>query len=136
MDLIKARKKQDPSFCDYVVQDLMGNIPGIEARAMFGGWGIYQDGLIFAIIADGTLFFKVGESNRADYEKARSRPFVYSRGKHKTTTMSYWTIPEEVMENPEMLVQWVKQAVYVSKNAKRAIEIKRSEKNKGKGKIR
>ncbi len=45
------------SFDDYVVHDVLGHIDGISARAMFGGHGIYKDGVIFAIIAYDELFF-------------------------------------------------------------------------------
>ncbi|HKY64385.1 MAG TPA: TfoX/Sxy family protein [bacterium] len=110
--------KQDQSFRDYVVQDLLGNIPGIHSRAMFGGWGIYKDGVIFAIIVDGALYFKVDESNREEFERRESRPFVYSRGKHRSTTMSYWLVPEEIMEDPEELDRWIERSVQVSRNKK------------------
>jgi DNA transformation protein len=110
--------KQDPSFRDYVVQDLLEGIPGIGSRAMFGGWGIYKDGVIFAIIVDGALYFKVDESNRADFERLESRPFVYSRGKHQSTTMSYWLVPEEIMEDHEELARWVERSVQVSRKSK------------------
>lgn len=110
--------KKDQSFNDYVVNDLLKEVPGIASRAMFGGWGIYKDGLMFALIADGELYFKVGDSNRADYENAGSHPFVYSGGNHKPTTMSYWLLPEEVMEDEEKLHEWVLESVQVSIKSK------------------
>ncbi len=67
--------KRDQSFHDYVVQDLLEKESGITSRAMFGGWGIYKNGLIFAINSDGELYFKVGDSNRADFEKVGSHPY-------------------------------------------------------------
>ena len=41
------------------MEDLVGGIAGVSSKPMFGGYGIYKDGVIFAIIADGALFFKV-----------------------------------------------------------------------------
>ncbi len=108
------------SFKDYVVEDVLLGVPGITSRAMFGGYGIYQDGFVFGlIVSDHELFFKVGDSNRGDYEKAGSHPFVYEQGNHKATTMNYWKVPDEVMENKEEIRIWVKKAVEVSKKAKK-----------------
>ena len=111
--------KKDISFHDHVVHDLLKHIPGITSRAMFGGWGIYKNGLIFAIIADGELYFKVNDINRGDFEKADSHPFTYSQGNHKPTTMSYWNLPEEVMENEEKLSKWVDRSIRASEQSRK-----------------
>lgn len=108
MDMAK-----DPSFHDYVMHDLLATLPNITSRAMFGGWGIYKDDVIFGIIVDGELYFKVDDSNRGDFERSGSRPFVYSQG-GKSVTMSYWLVPEEVMEDEEKLGMWVGRSVGVS----------------------
>lgn len=110
--------KKDQSFHDYVIHDVLKNIPDITSQAMFGGWGIYKDGIIFALIADGELYFKVDDSNRCDFERLGSHPFVYSQGKHKQTTMSYWLLPEEIMANETELPQWIERSVNVSKQSK------------------
>ena len=111
--------KKDQSFHDYVVLDLLTGITGISSRAMFGGWGIYEHGIFFALIAEGELYFKVDDSNRADFEKLESRPFVYEGNKGKPMTMSYWLVPEEIMEDRETLATWVARAVAVAKASKK-----------------
>jgi len=45
-------------FVTYVIEDVLGDIPGITSRAMFGGYGIYRDGIIFSLIAFNQLYFK------------------------------------------------------------------------------
>ena len=65
------------SFVDYVVDDLLADVGGVKARAMFGGHGIYKNDLMFAIIVENELYFKVGGINRKDFETSGSRPFVY-----------------------------------------------------------
>lgn len=112
--------KKDQEMHDFVVHDLLGTIPGITSKAMFGGWGIYKDGYIFAIIADGELYFKVGESTKADFESHGSHPFAYVSGGEKNSTMSYWLVPEEILEDSETLHTWVDNAVTVSKAAKQS----------------
>jgi DNA transformation protein len=109
--------RKDQSFHDYVVSDLLGDFEGITSRSMFGGWGIYKDGFIFAIIFDGELYFKADEMNRPDFEKLDSHPFVYKQGEQKST-MSYWLLPAEVQEDREMLIAFVNKSVAVSRRAK------------------
>lgn len=109
---------KDSGFHDYVVHDLLGTFESITSRAMFGGWGIYQYGVIFAIIVDGELFMKARDDANAVYFKDHgSRQFSYSTPKHpKSIQMSYWSVPEEVLENTDSLGEWVQRATRVSKN--------------------
>ncbi len=66
-----------PSFRDYVTDQVEQTCEmPIRTNRMFGGVGIYARELFFAIIADETLYFKVDESNRPDYEEAEMRPFA------------------------------------------------------------
>lgn len=105
------------SFVDYVVDDLLADVGGVRARAMFGGHGIYKDALIFAIIVDDELYFKVGDSNRKDFEVRGSEPFVYEAKGGKRVAMSYWKLPADVMEDRDMLLRWVKKSSVVSRAA-------------------
>lgn len=109
----------DKAFHEYVMTEIFGSFEGVSSRAMFGGWGIYKDGLIFALIADGQLYFKVDSTNKEDYEKAGSKPFVYEMGNHKKTTMSYWELPENVSEGRELLTIWVEKSVDASRKTKK-----------------
>ena len=99
--------------------DLFADMPDVKSRAMFGGYGIYKDGIIFAIIAEGKLYFKVSDINRNDYEEKGSKPFEYVMPSGKKMQMGYWELPEEVMEDREILHVWVGRAVAVSKAAKK-----------------
>ena len=107
--------KTQKEFLDFVLKDVLNHIEGITSRAMFGGYGIYKDGFIFAIIADSNLYFKVGESNLQDYKSIGSEPFVYEQGNHKKTTMSYWLIPDELLYDKEEIQERVEKSVAVSK---------------------
>ena len=102
------------SFVDYVVSDLLGGLGGVRARAMFGGYGVYKDDTIFAIIVDDELYFKVGDLNRKDYEKRGSEPFVYVAKGNKRLAMSYWKVPAEAMEDLQVLEEWAEKSLRVS----------------------
>lgn len=93
-------------FVEYVVHDLFAGIAGIAARAMFGGHGLYKNGLIFGIIIDGTLYFKVDDVLMKKYEAMGSRPFTYEQ-RGKTYALKYWTVPSEVLADRETLEQWM-----------------------------
>ena len=101
------------------MQDVLGHIPDISSRAMFGGYGIYKEGIIFAIIAYDELYFKVGDSNIKDYQDLDSHPFVYEGKNNKKTAMSYWLLPDEIMSEREEIIKWVDKAVKVSKQKKK-----------------
>jgi DNA transformation protein len=105
------------SFKDYVVEDLLGHLEHVRARAMFGGYGLYLDRAFFAIITDdGELRFKVDDSNRAQYEALGSTPFVYTgHKKKKPVTMNYYLVPEEVLEDHERLTAWALQSAALSR---------------------
>ena len=92
----------------------MAGVEGITARAMFGGHGLYKDGVIFGLIADDQLYFKTGESNQKDYEAAGSQPFTYEAKKKKRVAMSYWEVPSDVLENRDEMRLWVNKAVKAS----------------------
>ncbi len=100
---------RDESFKDYVL-DLFTDFGVVNVKSMFGGWGLYKDGIIFAIIVDGELYFKVDSSNKKDYEDYGSRPFEYTR-EGKQVALSYWLLPEEVMEDREKLYDWAQKSI-------------------------
>lgn len=102
---------KDNSFHDYVVYDLLGNFSGISSRAMFGGYGVYKDRKIFAIIVDGELYLKGREGIKEFFESRKSHQFSYSRKDGKTYAMNYWFVPEEVYENRDILAEWVEMAL-------------------------
>ncbi len=114
--------KSSKNFHDYVMSDVFARILGVTSRAMFGGYGIYKDGIIFAIIADGVLYFKADEKTQEEFKKYESAPFIYKSPRNKPITMSYWQLPEEVMEDHLQLEEWVKKSMessLASKNTKK-----------------
>ena len=96
-------------FADYVVE-LLASLGGVTARRMFGGHGIYSDGLMFALIAGQTLYLKCDELTREQFEAAGGLPFVYS-SRERRVTLGYWSIPEEAMESPGLAMPWARLAL-------------------------
>ena len=97
------------------MNDVLGHIPGVTSRAMFGGYGIYKNGVIFALIAYEKLYFKSDETVENTFKSAGGTQFEYSKGNHKFTKMRYWTIPQEDMDDPNKVSTWVEKSYLASK---------------------
>ena len=92
------------------VAELFASLGSISTRRMFGGHGIYCDGLMFALIADEVLYLKADEVSQPHYQAAHCTPFVYPmRG--KPVAMSYWRIPDEALESPALAAPWGRRAL-------------------------
>lgn len=104
-------------FHDYIMGDVLSHIEGVTSKKMFGGYGIYLDGLIFAIITgDGELRFKATEDTKEKYEERGGEQFVYTGHKNKKPTpMPYWTVTEEVLEDRDLVEEWAREAAALSK---------------------
>jgi DNA transformation protein and related proteins len=105
-------------YADYIL-DILSPLGGMKARKMFGGHGIYQHGIFFALISDDVLYFKVDATSRQDYEAYGSKPFTYAAKDKKTVVLSYWEVPADVLESHADLAQWVAKAVSVARQAKK-----------------
>ena len=112
--------KQQWEFVSYVV-DRMSSIGPVYAKGMFGGHGIYLDGLIFALIADGVLYLKSDEDMEKEFNLKGLEAFTFNK-KGKEYRMSYYQAPEESLEDSEQLKLWANRAY---RAALRAAEKKR-----------
>lgn len=100
----------DPAF-RAIAEAKLGAVTPLTSKAMFGGVGLYGEGLFFALIAEDKLYFKVDETNRADFENAGMGPFFPF---DSPTPMHYWELPPGILETPEELKVWVDKALGVA----------------------
>jgi len=95
-------------YLDYVV-DQLSCIGPIAAKRMFGGVGLYHDGLFFGLIASDVLYFKVDDESRSAYEDVGAKPFQpYG---DESYSMSYYEVPVDVLEDIDQLKLWSGRAV-------------------------
>lgn len=81
----------------------------IASKRMFGGHGIYHQGLMFALVADDTLYLKTDDGNRADFEAQDLPAFTYA--KHgKPVKLSFTQAPEEIFDDPQLAREWAQSA--------------------------
>ena len=105
----------ESALLDYLIDQLtpLGDARG---RRMFGGHGLYLNGMMVGIIDDETLYLKVDAANRAAFEAESMKPFTYvSRGRR--VALSYWEAPAAVIEEPEQLQNWVRDAASAARRA-------------------
>jgi len=92
----------------FYLLDMLEELGPVNARAMFGGHGIYLKGLICAILVEGVLYIKSDPLNRTQIEARGLPQFAYMR-KGKACHLSYFMVPEEALDAPEVLRFWVQQ---------------------------
>jgi len=97
-------------------EELFAPLGGVTVRRMFGGRGIFREGLMFALAHDDTLYLKVDEETRAAFEAEDSEPFAPMMG-GRTTEMGYWRLPERLYDAPEAFVEWAQTAFEVAVRA-------------------
>ena len=94
-------------YVDYVL-DQLSCLGPIAHKRMFGGVGIYFDGLFFALIDDDILYFKVDDNTRTRYVAARTKPF---QPPGEGPSKGYYSLPVNVLEDLDELKAWAKEAV-------------------------
>lgn len=107
--------------------ELLASAGAMRAKRMFGGHGVYADGLMIGLVAQEVLYLKIDAATRPQFEAAGCQPFTYDPGNgHKPMQMSYWTVPSEAMESPATMTPWARLALgaalrgRAAKNAKLA----------------
>ena len=94
------------------VLDQLAEVGDVTSRSMFGGVGLYCRGVFFGIIARDTLYLKVGDANRPDYERAKMKPFKPYPGREGT--MRYHAVPVDVLESAPELAAWARKSIAIA----------------------
>lgn len=92
------------SFTRYL-SDLFAELGPVSLRKMFGGQGLYHDGVIIGLVIGDELFLKTDAVTRDAFEQAGGEPFTY-QGKGKPVVMSYFSPPDEAMESAQSMKLW------------------------------
>ena len=99
-----------------VLEQLARTTPGLRARNMFGGVGLYADDLFFALVDDDVLYFKVDDHTRPRFEALGMGPFRPTGDGGEV--MQYYEVPADVLEDAEALGPWAAEAVEVARRAR------------------
>lgn len=85
------------------VTDLLADFGPVSIRNMFGGAGVYADGVMFAIL-------KADKVSARAFEAEGMGPFTYEPAGKSPIAMPYWEVPPRLMEEPEELASWAREA--------------------------
>ncbi|PLA73443.1 transcriptional regulator [Hydrogenovibrio sp. SC-1] len=90
----------------------------IEGKRMFGGYGVYHDGLMFALVADDVLYLKADENTVGSFVELGLQSFEYEKS-GKKMRMSYYAAPEEIFDDPEQAKEWADRAYEAALKARK-----------------
>ena len=102
------------------LQEQLTSLGHVTVRRMFGGAGVYCDGLMFGLVSDDTLYFRVDDGNRGDFEAEGLTPFTYD-GKGRTIVLPYWRVPERLFDEPEEMIvaRWRRRGAWRRRRSRR-----------------
>ena len=101
---------------DYI-SDLFAGFGRVTVKKMFGGKGIYADGLIIALdLSTGEFLLKADEQSAPDFIAAGCKQWVYD-GKAKPVAMPYWSLPESALDDADEMAVWACKALEASRRS-------------------
>ena len=103
----------DQSLKDFILDQLSCE-PGITARPMFGGFGLYHDSHFFGIIIKGSFYLLTDSESRSRYIECGMAPFTYEKGQ-RVVSMNYYEVPAETLETRDRLLEWARDAIRASR---------------------
>ncbi len=89
----------------------------MTVRRLFGGAGLYADGVMFGLISRDVIYLKADAETRGAFEREGSTPFSYQAKGGKRAIMSFWRMPERLYDDPDELATWAEQALAVARVA-------------------
>ena len=99
------------------ISELFAQFRPVTVRRLFGGAGLYVDGLMFALVSRDVIYLKVDVATRANFEREGSAPFSYQAKGGKRAMMSFWRMPERLYDDPDELAVWAEQALAVARRS-------------------
>ncbi len=110
------KSPESDSYVEFVLEQL-APLGQITVRRMMGGYTLYCDGTVFALIARGALYLKADAGNRPTFER-RGLP-AFQPDENQPGTMSYFLVPADVLESREELAAWAGEAVAAGRRTAR-----------------
>ena len=98
------------SFAEFLREQL-APLGRLTMRRMFGKTGVFCDGVMFGMVRENTLYFRVDDHNRAAFKEAEAFPPLNYEKKGSTIDLSFWRVPERLFDEPDDLLTWAQAAV-------------------------
>ena len=104
-------------FQDFIL-DLLSPLNAV-GRRMFGGVGLFHDGVMFGLLVRDVCYLRVDDSTRGRFEQAGSQPFSYNRAGKLVSLAAYYELPDGLLDRPDELLQWARDSIGAARLAKR-----------------
>lgn len=101
------------------LEDQLSGVGLVSIRRMFGGAGIFAEGLMFALVVEDVLYFKVDASTLPEFEAEGSEAFSYQTKIGRHFILSYWRAPEHLYDDREVMTAWARAAVAAAQRAQK-----------------
>ena len=111
-------------FVDYL-HEVFAEFGQIRTRRMFGGYGVYHDGIMFGLIADDVLYLKADVESKTEFSARKLEQFAYVKN-GRPMKMSYFMAPEAIYEEPAEAKIWATLAFDAALRSKSKTNKKRS----------
>ena len=105
--------------------DLFAAFGRVSVRRMFGGFGIYADGVMFALAADDVIYLKADDESAAAFRQEGAGPFTYATKHGRHTSLSYWRLPDRLYDDADELAAWARKALAVARRAREPKALRR-----------
>lgn len=110
------------------IRDMFAEFGPVQVRRMFGGAGVYADGVMFGLVAGGQIYLKADTATAAHFLREGCGPFEYATKAGKRAVMSYWRLPDRLYDDAGELAQWARQALAIARQGAAAKPKKKSAK--------
>jgi DNA transformation protein len=103
----------DPDF----IREMFAEFGPVTVRRMFGGAGLYAEGVMFGLVSGDQIYFKSDATTASCFEREGCGPFEYATKTGKRAIMSYWRLPDRLYDDTDELAQWARQAFAIAQQA-------------------
>lgn len=118
------------------IRELFAAFGPVSVRRMFGGAGIFADGMCIAIVADGVIYLKTDEATVPTFKAEGLQPFTYQAKSGERAVMSFWRMPDRLYDDSDELVGWARAALAAAQRAAARKSKPKANKPKAKSKAR
>ena len=105
-------------FHDFV-RELFAGLGPVQVKRMFGGAGVYADGVMFALLANDVIHLKVDDVMKAELRAEGCGPFIWTPASGpragEQVEMGYWRMPDSALDEPDLAAEWARKALGVAK---------------------
>ena len=105
----------DPEF----IRELFAPFRHVAVKRMFGGAGLFADGLMFGLVFDGVIYLRADAATVPDFEREGSAPFTY-QARSRPRSLNFWRLPERLYDDPDELAIWAGRALAIVEERKQA----------------